>query len=36
MLRRGLLPPEHVPLAHRQRPHFVTELYRRGGAIRGT
>jgi hypothetical protein len=29
LLRRGLLPPVHLPSANRQRPHFVTELYRR-------
>jgi hypothetical protein len=29
-LRRGLLPPHQLPPAHRQRPHFVAELYRRG------
>jgi len=31
MLRRGLLPASHLPSANRQRPHFVAELYRRGG-----
>lgn len=28
-LRRGLLPPGHLPPAARHRPHFVTNLYRR-------
>ena len=31
MLRRGLLPVSQLPSANRQRPHFVAELYRRGG-----
>jgi len=31
MLRRGLLPTSPLPSANRQRPHFVSELYRRGG-----
>ena len=31
MLRRGLLPASQLPSANRQRPHFVAELYRRGG-----
>lgn len=31
LLRRGLLPPGQLPAAHRQRPHFVAELYRRHG-----
>lgn len=29
LLRRGLVPPNHLPSAHRQRPHHVAELYRR-------
>lgn len=29
LLRRGLVPPRHVPAAQRQQPHFVAELYRR-------
>jgi hypothetical protein len=29
LLRRGLIPPRHLPPANRQRPHFVAELYRR-------
>jgi hypothetical protein len=28
-LRHGLLPANQLPAASRQRPHFVTELYRR-------
>jgi hypothetical protein len=29
MLRRGLLSSSQLPSAHRQRPHFVADLYRR-------
>jgi hypothetical protein len=29
MLRRGLVPPRHLPSPARQRPHFVADLYRR-------
>jgi len=29
LLRRGLVPPKHLPAANRQRPHFVAEMYRR-------
>jgi len=29
LLRRGLLPNRQLPSVNRQRPHFVTELYRR-------
>lgn len=29
LLRRGLLPPRHLPPLQRQRPHFVADLYRR-------
>jgi hypothetical protein len=29
LLRRGLVPPKHLPSANRQRPHFVADLYRR-------
>ena len=29
LLRRGLVPPRHLPSANRQRPHFVADLYRR-------
>ncbi|HXR06875.1 MAG TPA: hypothetical protein VN765_06065 [Candidatus Acidoferrum sp.] len=32
LLRRGLVPPRQLPSVHRQRPHFVAELYRRQGA----
>ena len=28
LLRHGLVPQAHVPPAQRQRPHFVTDLYR--------
>ncbi len=29
LLRRGLVPPRHLPSPNRQRPHFVADLYRR-------
>ena len=29
LLRRGLVPPRHLPSVNRQRPHFVADLYRR-------
>lgn len=29
LLRRGLVPPRHLPPAQRQRPHYVVDLYRR-------
>ncbi len=32
LLRRGLVPPQHLPPAERQRPHFVADLYRRRGS----
>jgi flagellar biosynthesis/type III secretory pathway chaperone len=32
LLRRGLVPARELPSVNRQRPHFVTDLYRRGGA----
>ena len=31
LLRRGLVPPRHLPAAERQRPHFVADLYKRQG-----
>jgi hypothetical protein len=31
LLRRGLVPPKHLPPAQRQRPHYVADLYRRQG-----
>jgi hypothetical protein len=31
LLRQGLVPPRHLPSVNRQRPHFVADLYRRGG-----
>jgi flagellar biosynthesis/type III secretory pathway chaperone len=31
LLRRGLVPPRELPSVNRQRPNFVTDLYRRGG-----
>lgn len=32
MLKRGLVPPTQLPPAASQRPHFVTNLYRRHAA----
>lgn len=29
LLRRGLVPPRHLPPVQRQRPHYVAALYRR-------
>ena len=29
LLRRGLVPPRHLPPMQRQRPHYVADLYRR-------
>src|ERR1044072_1313995 len=31
LLRRGLVPPKHLPSAKRNQPHYVADLYRRGG-----
>ena len=31
LLRRGLVPPKHLPPVERQRPHFVADLYKRQG-----
>lgn len=31
LLRKGLVPPKHLPPANRNRPHYVADLYRRGG-----
>lgn len=31
LLRRGMVPPGHLPPAQRQRPHLVADLYRRQG-----
>jgi hypothetical protein len=31
LLRKGLVPPRHLPSANRQKPHYVADLYRRGG-----
>lgn len=31
LLRRGLVPPKHLPSPERQRPHFVANLYRKQG-----
>lgn len=32
LLRRGLVPPRHLPSVNRQRPNFVADLYRRSQA----
>jgi hypothetical protein len=32
LLRKGLVPPKHVPPANRQRPHFVSSMYQRHSA----
>ncbi len=32
MLRRGMVPPRHLPSVNRQRPNFVTDLYRRASS----
>lgn len=32
LLRRGLLTPHQLPAAQRQRPRFIADLYKRGGA----
>ena len=32
LLRRGLIPTQRLPSVHRQNPHFVADLYRRGAA----
>ena len=31
LLRKGMVPPKHLPSANRNRPHYVADLYRRGG-----
>lgn len=31
LLRKGLVPPRHLPPANRQRPHYVADLYRSRG-----
>lgn len=31
LLRKGLVPPRHLPSPNRQKPHFVADLYRRTG-----
>jgi hypothetical protein len=32
LLRKGLVPPRHLPSAKRNQPHYVADLYRRGGS----
>ena len=36
LLRRGLIPPKHLPPVQRQRPHYVADLYRRQNAPGGS
>jgi len=31
LLRKGMVPPRHLPSPNRNRPHFVADLYRRSG-----
>ena len=33
LLRKGLVPARQLPSANRQRPHFVSDLYRRHGGV---
>jgi len=35
LLRRGLVPPKHLPPVAAQRPHFVAGLYQQHSRIRG-
>src|SRR5437868_1294139 len=30
LLRKGLVPPKHLPSAKRNQPHYVADLYKRG------
>jgi hypothetical protein len=30
LLRKGLVPPRHLPSPNRQKPHYVADLYKRG------
>jgi hypothetical protein len=32
LLRKGLVPPKHLPSAKRSQPHYVADLYKRGGS----
>jgi hypothetical protein len=32
LLRKGMVPTKHLPPANRNRPHYVADLYRRGGS----
>lgn len=36
LLRRGMVPPRHLPPASRQRPVFVVDMYRRQGGAPAT
>lgn len=36
LLRRGLVPAQHLPPAAAQRPHFISDLYQKYSAVRGT
>lgn len=31
LLRKGMVPAKHLPPVNRNRPHYVADLYRRGG-----
>jgi hypothetical protein len=35
LLRKGLVPPKHLPSAKRNQPHYVADLYKRGGGAAG-
>lgn len=35
LLRRGMIPPRHLPSANRQRPHLVADTYRRQAGSAG-
>jgi hypothetical protein len=34
LLRKGLVPPKHLPSAKRSQPHYVADLYKRGGGAK--
>ncbi len=35
MLRKGLIPASQLPSVNRQRPHFVSDCYRRSAGTQG-
>lgn len=35
LLRKGLVPPKHLPSAKKSQPHYVADLYKRGGGAGG-